>query len=55
MKSFMQMLLASFGVLSLVLAGCSTTDDAVVEGDDTVVDEEVAVPDTVDETAEDAE
>lgn len=31
MKSFMQMLLASFGVLTLMLAGCSTTEETVEE------------------------
>jgi hypothetical protein len=35
MKRFMQMLLASFGVMALMLAGCeSTTDTVDMDGDD---------------------
>ncbi len=43
MKKFMQILLATFGVMALVFAGCTSkpADDAVVvEGDTTVVEDE---------------
>ena len=52
MKRTIQMLLASFGVMALMLAGCNSDDDTVVEDDeemdeamdesaDTTVDAEV--------------
>ena len=55
MKSFMQMLLAGFGIMSLVLAGCSSTTDTVVEEDEDTVVEEEEVVEEVEETVEDAE
>lgn len=54
MKSFMQLLLAAFGIMSLVLAGCASTDTVVEDDEDTVVEEEEVVEE-VEETEEDAE
>ncbi len=49
------MLLAAFGIMSLVLAGCSSTEE-VVEDEDTVVEEvEEEVVEEVEETEEEAE
>lgn len=52
MKSFMQMLLASFGILSLVLAGCSTTSTTEEDSDETVVEEEEEEVEEVEEVEE---
>lgn len=59
MKSFMKMLLASFGIMSLVLAGCSSATDTTVEEDeDRVMEEDTVeeeVMEEVEETMEEAE
>lgn len=47
------MLLASFGIMSLVLAGCSSTE--VVEEDAVVEEVEEEVVEEVEETEEEAE
>ena len=49
------MLLAGFGIMSLVLAGCSSTTDTVVEDESVVDDVEEEVVEEVEETVEDAE
>lgn len=56
MKSFLQMLLASFGVLTLVLAGCSTQggEEEVIEGDDAAVLEDSSVVEDDASMADDA-
>ena len=52
MKSFMKMLLASFGVMALMLAGCSSTD-VVEEGE--MVEDDSPAEDVVEmDAAEDA-
>ena len=57
MKSFMQMLLASFGVLTLMLAGCSTTEEVVeeeeeMEEEEVVEEEEMTEEESSEETSE---
>lgn len=59
MKKFMQILLATFGVMALVFAGCTSkpADDAAVEEEGTVVEEETtmeeeAAPSVEEEEAE---
>lgn len=52
MKNFMTMLLASFGVMTLMLAGCSTTEEDVMEEEEDVMEEEEEVVDAVEEMEE---
>lgn len=59
MKSFMQMILASFGVLTLMLAGCSTTEEVVEEGmmeedmmEEDMMEEEEMMDESSEETSE---
>lgn len=54
MKRFMQLLLSSFGIMALVLAGCSTEEGTTTE-EETVVEEETTVEETTEETVEDEE
>ena len=54
MKKFMQILLATFGVMALAFAGCSTTDveEDMVEGEEVMEEEEVVVEEEVMEEEE---
>ena len=54
MKTFMTMLLASFGVMTLMLAGCDTTQEDVVDEEEDVMEEEEDVVDSMEEMEEDA-
>ncbi len=49
MKKFMQILLASFGILALAFVGCNTAEEEVMEEE---VVEEVVVEEVVEETTE---
>lgn len=48
------MLLASFGVMTLMLAGCETTEEDVAEEEEDVVEEVEEVEEAVEEMEEDA-
>ena len=43
MKRFMQLFLSTFGIMALVLAGCSTEEGTTGVEEDAVEDEEVTV------------
>lgn len=51
MKKFMQIILASFGILALAFAGCNSAEDVEVVEEE-VMEEEVMEDETTDEVVE---